>query len=104
MFQKGHEKKGGRKKGTPNKATTKIKEVFAQIVEDNLETLKNDIAALDPKDRVWVILTLAEYIVPKMARMEPESEGEEDQGMTWHEERTYIKPNNDTNTETDTMP
>ena len=36
-FAEGNE---GRKAGTPNKATTEIKEAFQMLLEDNLPTLK----------------------------------------------------------------
>ena len=56
----------GRKAGTPNKATTEIKEAFQMLLEDNLPTLKRDISSLEPKERVKFILDLASFIIPKM--------------------------------------
>ena len=56
----------GRKAGTPNKATTEIKEAFQMLLEDNLPTLKRDISSLEPKERVKFMLDLASFIIPKM--------------------------------------
>ena len=56
----------GRLAGTPNKATTEIKEAFQMLLEDNLPTLKRDISSLEPKQRVKFMLELASFIIPKM--------------------------------------
>ena len=56
----------GRLAGTPNKATTEIKEAFQMLLEDNLPTLKRDISSLEPKERVKFTLDLASFIIPKM--------------------------------------
>ena len=56
----------GRKAGTPNKATTEIKEAFQMLLEDNLPTLQRDISSLEPKERVIFMLELASFIIPKM--------------------------------------
>jgi hypothetical protein len=56
----------GRLAGTPNKATTEIKEAFQMLLEDNLPTLQRDISSLEPKERVKFMLELASFIIPKM--------------------------------------
>lgn len=56
----------GRKAGTQNKITGKTREVFQLIVEANHEQILKDIAKLEPKDRVKVILDMAQYFLPKM--------------------------------------
>jgi hypothetical protein len=56
----------GRLAGTPNKATTEIKEAFQMLLEDNLPTLQRDISSLEPKERVKFMLDLASFIIPKM--------------------------------------
>lgn len=63
----------GRPKGTPNKATSKTREAFNKLIEDNLENLSiwiADIAAEDPKAALDIIAKLAEYTTPKLARTE----------------------------------
>jgi predicted lipase len=69
-------KTGGRAKGTPNKITTEIKDVFKQIIECNLSQIETDIMELNPKDRIDVILKLSEYVLPKLQRSSIEMERE----------------------------
>ena len=67
----------GRKAGTPNKATTEIKEAFQMLLEDNLPTLQRDISSLEPKERVKFMLELASFIIPKMKAIDVKSENTE---------------------------
>lgn len=69
-FKKGHAKTGGRKKGTPNKSHSKVRDAFALLLEDNLEQLEADLAELEPKDRVRLLLDLAKYVVPQLKQTE----------------------------------
>lgn len=64
-YEKGHEKQGGRKAGTPNKATATIKERIAALVDEQFENLNDDLELLEPKDRVTAYLKLLEYVLPK---------------------------------------
>lgn len=61
-------KTGGRKKGTPNKVTSTLRNVITDIVDDyyNSETFQEDIAKLRPKDRVEMMEKLTVYVVPKL--------------------------------------
>ena len=59
------EKTGGRAKGTPNKATQEVRELFSQLVRDNLPQLKQDLAALEPYQRVNAMMKLSQFIIPK---------------------------------------
>jgi inorganic triphosphatase YgiF len=67
----------GRKAGTPNKATTEIKEAFQMLLEDNLPTLQRDISSLEPKERVKFMLELANFIIPKMKSVDLKEEKKE---------------------------
>lgn len=58
-------KYGGRKKGTLNKQTTKIKEVVHSLLANNIDQLQNDLDLLEPKDRINAILKLLDYAIPK---------------------------------------
>lgn len=63
----------GRKKGVPNKSTTKIKEAYHLLLENNLDNMSDwlaKIAEKNPKDAVDLMLKLSEYILPKLARQE----------------------------------
>lgn len=67
----------GRPKGTPNKATSKTREAFNQLIEDNLANLSiwiAEVAAEDPKSALDIISKLAEYTTPKLARTETKLE------------------------------
>lgn len=60
-------KYGGRKKGTPNRSTTVSRELFNGIVSGYIESekFKEDLNAVEPKDRLDVILKLSAFLVPK---------------------------------------
>lgn len=70
--------KGGRPKGSPNKSTALAREAIAKFVDGNAERLQgwlDQIAAESPKDAFNAFLALAEYHVPKLARVEHTGEG-----------------------------
>ncbi len=69
-------KTGGRTKGTPNKITSEIKEIFKEIIECNLPQLQNDILELSPKERIDVLLRLSEFVIPKLQRSNIDVESE----------------------------
>jgi len=80
-FKAGHEKKGGRQKGTPNKNTNKIREAFTKLVEDNLENMTlwlTDVASESPKEALDIISKMAEYTTPKLARVENKIETDDE--------------------------
>lgn len=58
-------KTGGRKKGTPNKTPTEVKEMLNALFADNIDTIKADFAALPPRDRLQFISKILPYIVPR---------------------------------------
>ena len=74
-FKEGHEKQGGRTKGSSNKATSKVRESFTSLLEDNLEQLKADFKELDPKDRIKLFLDLSKYVIPQLKQTEVKLEG-----------------------------
>lgn len=56
---------GGRAKGTPNKVTTELRQWVAKVVKKNRRQLEDDLAALEPKDRVAMLERLMQYVIPK---------------------------------------
>ena len=62
--QKGSMKTGGRKKGTPNKTTSTLKEWLTSLINGNRERMMEDLTALEPKDRLLVLEKLMRYILP----------------------------------------
>ena len=73
---KGSPKTGGRKVGTPNKATGAARLAFAAFVDNNADRLQawlDDIATNDkhgPKVAFDCLMQVAEFHVPKLARTE----------------------------------
>lgn len=63
--KKGCLKTGGRKKGTPNRATQTSKEWIVQTLSANWEQMKSDLKVLEPKERLQLLFKLLEYVTPK---------------------------------------
>jgi uncharacterized protein (UPF0305 family) len=61
----GKGKFGGRKKGTPNKLTSSVREWLSELIDKNREQIERDIEQLDPKDRLQVLERLMQYVIPK---------------------------------------
>lgn len=61
-------KTGGRVAGTPNKVTGAVRGAISRMLDDyfNSATFEQDIAELEPKDRVAVMEKFAAYTVPKL--------------------------------------
>ena len=61
-------KTGGRQAGTPNKASAAVRGAIAKMLDDYFtsETFVNDIAELEPKDRVAAMEKFAAYVSPKL--------------------------------------
>lgn len=73
MFQPGNKLSTGRPKGSANKATTKIREAYHDLLENNLDNINMwlaQVAQKDPGRAVDLMLRLSEYILPKLARTE----------------------------------
>ena len=61
-------KYGGRKKGTANKATTRLREAFTGLLEDNmgrLQELLDKVAEKNPEKALELLLKLSELSLPK---------------------------------------
>ena len=59
-------KTGGGKQGSQNLVTKEIRNYFSNLIEMNLDTLQNDIASLEPKERVKALIELAKFVVPTL--------------------------------------
>lgn len=63
-----NKKTGGRQKGTPNKATTTIREALSNLISDYQDSgkMSEDFFKLKPRERLIVAEKLMNYIAPKM--------------------------------------
>ena len=62
--------KGGRPKGSMNKATAEIRERYLQLIQNNFETLENDLKALRSAERIKAIIELSKFILPTLKATE----------------------------------
>lgn len=63
----------GRPKGMPNKATSKVREAIAELLERNamnMDRWLNEVAEKDPYKALDLMQKLSEYHIPKLARTE----------------------------------
>jgi hypothetical protein len=58
-------KTGGRKKNTPNKMTSEIKEIIQSIVSNQLESINADIQTLSIDKQIEFTIKLLPFILPK---------------------------------------
>ncbi len=64
---KGSAKTGGRKAGTPNKATANLKAWVAEILESGKDSFISRLANLDDKEYIRAYMNLMGYVLPKMS-------------------------------------
>jgi hypothetical protein len=65
-FEEGHSLAKGRPKGSLNRSTAEVRDMFNQLMHDNLETLQKDIQSLSPRWRVHYLLELAKFVLPQL--------------------------------------
>jgi len=71
-------KKAGAKssrKGSGNKATAELRERVSMLLDSQFDSIVNDLAQLDPKDRVNAYIRLMEFALPKLNRTDVTSGG-----------------------------
>ena len=56
---------GGRQAGTPNKATANVRKWIEELLEDNFDSIREDLKRMSAKDRVNALLSLIPYTTPK---------------------------------------
>ena len=69
----------GRPRGARNKATNELREWVERFINDNLDTIANDIKELDPNERVKFFLALLNYTLPKQQSVKAEINDEREQ-------------------------
>ena len=73
-------KYGGRQKGTPNKATGRLREAFTELLEDNMgkvQELFDKVAEKNPQKALELLLKLSEFALPKLRAIEVNNESED---------------------------
>ena len=65
---------GGRTKGTPNKATTSLKNWLTGILDSNRVQFEKDLKSLLPEERVRLLSGLFAYIIPKQSAISVEEQ------------------------------
>ena len=73
-------KYGGRKRGTANKATTRLREAYSDLLENNIsrvQELFDKVAEKNPEKALELLLKLSEFALPKLRAIEVNNELEE---------------------------
>ena len=76
--RKGCTKSGGRKLGSPNRATAEARETIANFANGNVHRLQawlDEVAKTDPARAFALFQSVIEYHVPKLARTDLTSNG-----------------------------
>lgn len=74
-------KTGGRRPGSPNKATREFRETIQRLLDDNQENIASwleRVAAEDPGKALDLLGKLAEFAAPKLSRTEVTGAGGKD--------------------------
>ena len=74
VFVKGQQKTGGRKKGTPNKRTTKERNLIRQIVDKELKAFPRLLSVVEPKDRMLIVTRLMPFVYARKQEISIEDE------------------------------
>ena len=70
-------KTGGRKKGTPNKISSQVKEKLTKVIDETIDSL--DISIMRPSEKIKLIQIGIQYIISKPQLIE---EPQEEQKFT----------------------
>jgi hypothetical protein len=60
----------GRPKGSSNLLNRDIKKIIAEIVEQNLATLQDELDQMKPSEKAKIIISLLEHVSPKLRSVE----------------------------------
>ncbi|NLI71839.1 MAG: hypothetical protein GX361_03815 [Bacteroidales bacterium] len=88
---KGTPKTGGRKKGTPNKITQSVREWINFLLDKNRIQFEKDLLAVEPKDRLNILIKLLEYTTPKMQSVQTDIEFIQEVELSKEEAKELLK-------------
>lgn len=61
--------------GKPNKATADLRESIGILLKENLDQLREDLAKMQPRDRVAAYIQLAKFILPRLQAIDHTTAG-----------------------------
>jgi hypothetical protein len=70
---KGTRNVNGRPKGAVNKTTAQTKNALQKIVSNELDKFDEMLEALDPKDRLEILIKILPFVLPKQTQIEIEA-------------------------------
>ena len=65
-------KTGGRMAGVPNRSSYELKLTLQKLLDANIDQMEVDLQELTAKERLTILLKIAEYIVPKVQTTQPD--------------------------------
>ena len=65
-------KTGGRMQGVPNRTTHEIKLSLQKLLDANIDQMEADLLQLPAKERLTILLKIADYIIPKVQATQPD--------------------------------
>ena len=72
-FKEGNNMGRGRPKGASNKSTETIKRSISMLLENNIDTVQNDLDEMQPRDRVNALLQFMKFVIPTQKAIELEN-------------------------------
>ncbi len=65
-FEEGHQRFGGRQKGTGNKLTSEIRKVLKEIISEEIENLPQLLESLPSNERIEYLIKILPFVLPKV--------------------------------------
>ena len=69
--------RNGRPKGSKNRSTSEIKTAIQKLLDTNVSQMEADLQELTAKERISVLLKIAEFVLPKVQSV-PSEQNETD--------------------------
>ena len=69
-FKPGHNLFKGRPKGASDKSTETINRGISMLLENNINTVQNDLDEMHPRDRVNTLLQFMKFVIPTQKAVE----------------------------------
>jgi hypothetical protein len=71
---KGTINRNGRPKGAQSKITIETRKAFNELIDGNIEQIKEDLQKLKPYERIKVLLDMARFVIPTLKAVELENQ------------------------------